>query len=189
MNCSKCGTPISAGERFCSVCGTPCPVTPAPPSSDDLFYVPDQVYVPPVSPDPEPVYAPPVQQEPVYAPPVQQEPMYAVPPVYEQPVPQYTPMPPRSAVVTEQELPPQYRPLSAWSYWGLKILYAVPIVGLIFLIVFSFKSDNINRRSFTRSYWCNYVIIGGLLLLTLGIIAAIDISILEDLIDSIDRIF
>lgn len=64
----------------------------------------------------------------------------------------------------EQQLDPAYRPLSAWGYFGLKILFAIPIVGFVFLIVFSFSRGNINRRSFARSYWCVYIIIGGIIL-------------------------
>lgn len=60
--------------------------------------------------------------------------------------------------VSPQDLPPQYRPLSAWAYWGLSLLYAVPVVGFIFLIVFTFSDGNINRRNFTRAYWCGLLI-------------------------------
>ena len=57
-----------------------------------------------------------------------------------------------------ENLPEKYRPLSAWSYWGLSILFAIPIVGFIFLIIFSFSDSNINRRSFARSFFCSLVI-------------------------------
>ncbi len=62
------------------------------------------------------------------------------------------------------EGPNQYRPLGAWAYVGLSILYAIPIVGWVFLIIFTFSGGNINRRSFTRSYWCwllLVIILGG----------------------------
>lgn len=51
-------------------------------------------------------------------------------------------------------LPEENRPLSGWAYFGLQLLFAVPIVGFVFLIVFSFNGSNINRRNFARSYWC-----------------------------------
>lgn len=72
-----------------------------------------------------------------------------------QPAPQpvYTP-PVAAAPVTEANLPEQYRPLSPWAYFGLNLLFAIPIVGLIFLIVFSFKKTNINRRNYARSFFC-----------------------------------
>lgn len=50
--------------------------------------------------------------------------------------------------------PKEYRPLSPWAYWGLSLLYTVPVVGLVFLIIFTFDKGNIHRRNFTRSYWC-----------------------------------
>lgn len=49
-------------------------------------------------------------------------------------------------------VPPEFRPLGAWAYVGLTILFSIPIIGLIFLIVFSFSDANINRRNFARSY-------------------------------------
>ncbi len=48
----------------------------------------------------------------------------------------------------------QFRPLSPWAYFGYTILFAIPVIGWIFLIVFTFSDRNINRRSFARSYWC-----------------------------------
>ena len=56
-------------------------------------------------------------------------------------------------------IPAQYKPLSPWGYVGYSILFAIPFVGLIFLIVFSFSSANLNRRSFARSYWCALLIV------------------------------
>ena len=71
--------------------------------------------------------------------------------------------------ITVDDLPEHLSPLSPWSYFGLQILYSIPIVGFIFLIIFSFKKSNINRRNFTRSYWC-FLIIIGIVLLTVLII-------------------
>ena len=34
-----------------------------------------------------------------------------------------------------QHLPEAYRPLSPWTYFGLGILYSLPLVGWIFLLV------------------------------------------------------
>ena len=56
-------------------------------------------------------------------------------------------------------LPYKYQPLSAWEYWGLMILYAIPVIGFIVLIVHSFSDDNVNRRSFARSYFCTIVVV------------------------------
>ena len=69
--------------------------------------------------------------------------------------------------ITVDDLPEHLRPLSPWSYFGLQILYSIPIVGFIFLIIFSFKKSNINRRNFTRSYWCGLIIAGAILAIIL----------------------
>jgi len=59
-----------------------------------------------------------------------------------------------------RNLPEKYRPLGAWSYFGYSILFAIPLVGFICLIVFACSSSNINRRSYARSFFCIYAIIG-----------------------------
>ena len=78
-------------------------------------------------------------------------------PVAPQPAPQSVPVceAPRPTPVF---LPEENRPLSPWAYFGLQILFAIPIVGFIFLIIFSFNNGNINRRNFARSYWCGLLI-------------------------------
>lgn len=74
-----------------------------------------------------------------------------------QPAPPVQPVQPiviQQHEITEADLPPRLRPLSAWAYFGYTLLFAIPIVGFIFLIVFSFNGSNVNRRSFARSFWC-----------------------------------
>ena len=66
------------------------------------------------------------------------------------------------------KLPAQYKPLGAWAYFGLQLLFSIPVVGFVFLIVFSFSGANINRRNFARSYWCKLVI--GLVICLLAVI-------------------
>lgn len=78
----------------------------------------------------------------------------------------------------ENNLPEKYRPLSPWAYFGLTVLFSIPVIGFIFLIVFSISGANINRRNFARSFWCSLVlalILIGLLAL-FGIIAGVDYS-------------
>ena len=93
-------------------------------------------------------------------------------PVYRQPIP-----------FTKEMLPPQYRPLSAWAYFGYTILFNLPLAGIVFLIIFSFDDENINRRSFARSYWC-VLLLGAVLVLSVVmfiLIAAVSTGILGDL--------
>lgn len=55
-------------------------------------------------------------------------------------------------------IPPEFKPLGAWAYLGLSILFSIPIIGWIFLIVFSFSDANLNRRSFARYYLLTFII-------------------------------
>ncbi|MDO4798453.1 MAG: hypothetical protein Q4A01_10620 [Coriobacteriales bacterium] len=59
----------------------------------------------------------------------------------------------------EFNIVPELKPLGAWTYFGLSILFSIPIVGLICLIVFSFSDANINRRNYARSYFCMLLLV------------------------------
>ena len=61
----------------------------------------------------------------------------------------------------------QYRPIKPWGYVGREILFAIPVVGFIALLVYTFAAKNVNRRNFARSYWC------GLLVFLILLIAAV----------------
>lgn len=135
MICSKCGAVLEDGTKFCVACGNP-------------------VEEPVQAPVEAPAEAPVAPVEPV-------APAAPVPPV----APTYYQPQPVQKEFTKDDLPEQYKPLGAWSYFGLQILFSIPIVGLVFLIVFSFSRGNLNRRSFARSYWCWWVVVAALLVL------------------------
>ncbi len=71
--------------------------------------------------------------------------------------------------------PERFRPLSPWAYFGYSLLFAIPVIGLICLIIFSLSDTNINRRSFARSFFCRLVItlIIGLVMGVLGVLPGI----------------
>lgn len=47
-----------------------------------------------------------------------------------------------------------------WGYFGYEILFSIPIIGFIFILVFSFGgTNNINLRNFARSYFCVLIIL------------------------------
>ena len=161
MFCPNCGTESEKGG-YCRVCGSLIatrteqpkpqekpPVQETPPVQPPVQKTPP-VQAEPVKPQPAPVQAEPVKPQPA---PVQPKPAYQAPPVQTQ---VYVQAPKE---ITEDQLPEKYRPLSAWAYFGLQLLFAIPIVGFIFLIVFSCSDGNINRRSFARSYWCALLIL------------------------------
>ena len=64
-------------------------------------------------------------------------------------------------------IPIKYRPLSAWEYFGLTIVFNIPILGFIILIIMALGSSNINRRNFARSFFCIYIVIAILIILFL----------------------
>ncbi len=150
MFCTECGSKLEEGTVFCPNCG-------ANLSQNQ----------PKAAPQPDT----PVQQEPVQQTPVYQTPQYQ--PVQQTP-PAYQPQPiviQQQREITQEELPEKFRPLSAWAYVGYSLLFAIPIVGFVFLIIFSCSSANINRRSYARSYWC-YLILSLIIIGTAMIILA-----------------
>ncbi len=49
---------------------------------------------------------------------------------------------------------------SSWGFFGYDILYAIPIIGTIFLIKHSFDNTNPARRNFARSKFIPFLIWG-----------------------------
>ena len=65
------------------------------------------------------------------------------------------------------------RPIGPWHYFGLTILYAIPLLGFIFLVINSLsRSNNVNVRNFSRSYFCSLAIV----LIAIGIFLAITLT-------------
>lgn len=61
--------------------------------------------------------------------------------------------------ITEQNLPPEYKPISMWGYFGYQLLFSIPCVGIIVLVIFAFGgSKNQNVRNFARSYFCYMIL-------------------------------
>ena len=74
------------------------------------------------------------------------------------------------------DIPNNYKPLSPSSYFGYSVLFSIPLVGFIFLIVFSFNDNNINRRNFARSYWLLLLLVVIFVILAIVIISALGIT-------------
>ena len=61
----------------------------------------------------------------------------------------------KNYIISEENLPEMYKPISIWGYLGYQLLFSIPILGWIFLLLFAFgKEENINVRNFARSYFC-----------------------------------
>ena len=62
-------------------------------------------------------------------------------------------------VFDKNNIPPEYKPISAWGYFGYDLLFGIPVVGFVLLIVFAFASSNINLRNYARSFFCIYLLV------------------------------
>ena len=61
--------------------------------------------------------------------------------------------------MNKDNIPEEYKPISMWGYFGYEILFAIPIIGFILLLVFSFGGTrNKNLKNFARSYFCFLII-------------------------------
>ncbi len=145
MNCPTCGATNEFDSVFCSECGTKLMQESAPVTGDTQVIpqpIPQAAAQPVYQPVPQPAYQP-------------------IP----QPVPQSAPVPAVEQPVTPR-IPPEYKPLSPWAYFGWSLLYSIPFVGFVLLIVMSFAPRNKNHKNFTRSYWCGALIVLAMLVVT-----------------------
>ena len=57
------------------------------------------------------------------------------------------------------------KPISMWGYFGYQILFSIPIIGFIFILIYSFGgTNNINLRNYARSYFCTLILVAILIL-------------------------
>ena len=83
-------------------------------------------------------------------------------------------------------LPNEYRPLSAWAYFGYNLLFSIPLIGFILLIIFSFDSSNINRRNYARSFFCGLLISLIFIIIMIAFLVALGASISIESFDFLD---
>lgn len=167
MFCENCGTQLPDGTFYCTECGAPTKreevaVEEAVVTAEEPAVIAEE----PAVTTPEPAVAEP--EQPVVATNVYSQSPYAQN-TYAQPNYYAQPQQPQGPItITEDDLPEEYKPLSPISYFGLQMLYSIPIVGLIFMIIFSISRGNIHRRNFTLSYWFPMIIA-----ITIAIIAIV----------------
>ena len=138
MKCAKCGAECADGAHFCLTCG------------NDLFLQAQQV-----AGAQEQVRA--EQAAPAEAPKTEQQYQQGYP--YQPPVIQQT-IVQEKPIRSVDDLPKRYRPISMWGYFGIELLFSIPVGGFIFMLVWSFGGTrNINKRNFARSYFCGFIII------------------------------
>ena len=84
-------------------------------------------------------------------------------------------------------LPEKYRPIGAWGYFGMTLLFNIPLIGFICLIVFACSGSNINRRSFARSYFCGAIIVAVLVavIIIITVVAGGGFGFITEILDKI----
>ena len=87
-----------------------------------------------------------------------------------------------------ERLPEKYHPVGAWRYVGYQILFALPVIGFIFLIVFACSDANINRRSFARSYFCVFLIVAIIGIIFGAIVAILFFTVGPSIIEQIKQL-
>ncbi len=64
------------------------------------------------------------------------------------------------------QVPEDHKPISAWGYLGYTLLFCIPVISIIFVLIYSFGgTKNINLRNYARSF--------GILWIASAIIAAL----------------
>lgn len=57
-------------------------------------------------------------------------------------------------------IPPEYKPISMWGYFGYALLFNICCVGWIIAAVFAFGgTTNVNLRNFARAQFCWIIIV------------------------------
>ena len=64
------------------------------------------------------------------------------------------------------QVPEDHKPISPWGYLGYTLLFCIPVISIIFILIYSFGgTKNINVRNYARSYgiiWIASAIIAAL---------------------------
>ena len=154
--CTECGKEIAQGVAFCTECGTKAPADPVTATTETVTEAKDTKVETPV------VHTPPAQSYPAQQQIPPQPPQQAYPQpqqVYAQPVYQ-------QPVYAQPVADPTTKVASTGTYFGLMLLFALPIIGFIACIIMAFAPKNKNIKHFARAMliWTIIgLVIGGLL--------------------------
>lgn len=75
-----------------------------------------------------------------------------------------------------QQMPEE---ISMWKYLGMMWVMAIPIVGLVLMIIWAFSNEGINRRNYARAVLLNMVIAIVLSIFLWGTMMAIMLQIMR----------
>lgn len=139
--CTNCGKEIAEGVAFCTECGasvnTRAPA-PAPKPAEQTIPTPRPIVQAAQEP-PAPSVQPSRQPEPTWS--------VSAQPVYQQPVP-----PP---IMAQGDMKPapgsKYGVVGTGTFFGLMLLFMLPVVGWIVCLIMAFASKNENKKHFARA--------------------------------------
>lgn len=159
--CLKCGAQLPDDSKFCTTCGAPME-TPAPEVTSEVTPEVASEVTPEVTPEAasEPTPAP----TPAPSPAVTPEPTKAVPPT-----------PTRGGL---------FPALGTGAFFGMLLVFMLPVIGFIVSIVLTFAAKNRNLRNFSRAVLIWYLI-GIVLTVALAVtLYFILLPFVEELIDT-----
>ena len=132
--CKLCGQEIPEGETLCAACAE---------KQTEVTALPEETAAPAEGTAPAEEVSP------------------ATAPQFKPDLPAPRPVTPAFTTKTfrlppsEDQLPEEYEPIGAWGYVGYQILFAIPVIGQIFLLVFALGGiRKVNVKKFARSYFC-----------------------------------
>jgi hypothetical protein len=141
MKCSKCGQECPEGSVFCTNCGSSLAAQAQPNQQQTYGAQANQAQQPYGAQANQQQYSAPQYNAPVYG-----------------------------QGFNPNNIPPEYKPISMWGYFGYELLFSIPCVGFILLIVFSVGgTKNINLRNFARSYFCFLIVLAVLAIIITAI--------------------
>ena len=147
--CTECGSDIPAGMRFCTGCGSAVVVSGAALADSPQPQAPQPVVVPPpaISMAPQAPAQPPVASQQVQ----QAQPPKPVVPSARRRVSE--PAPAKGS---------RYAVMGTGAFFGLILLFCIPVIGWVACVIMAFASGNQNRKNFARAMLI-FIIIGILL--------------------------
>ena len=154
--CTECGKEIGEGVVFCTECGTKAPADPATATTKTVTEAKDTKVETPV------VHTPPAQSYPAQ----QQIPPQPPQQAYPQPQQVYAQSVYQQPIYAQPAADPTTKVASTGTYFGLMLLFALPIIGFIACIIMAFAPKNKNIKHFARAMliWTIIgLVIGGLL--------------------------
>ena len=145
--CQKCGREIPENQTLCDTCAAVSQPVTASVAEEPVSATPTPPYFQPDFTAPRPTQP--------YIPPVG---TFRIP-------------------LAQEELPPEYKPLGAWTYFLYNLLFSLPLIGLICLIVFACGgTSNINLRNYARSFFCGWLVALILIVLLVLLVIALGVQ-------------